>query len=204
MAVALAVGILGLPAVLGSDSTLPPLRDRNLVVKWEAAPGTSREEMNRVTELAGKELRALPGVRNVAAHVGRAVTSDQVVNINSGQLWVTLSPDAPYDDTVNAVRGVVGGYAGLSSQVLTYPEARMSEVRTEADNSLVVRIYGQNPEVLRSKAEELQRAIAGVDGVGTPRLDLPAEEPTVEVEVNLEAAHRNGVKPGDEIGRAHV
>jgi Cu/Ag efflux pump CusA len=129
--------------------------------------------------------------------VGRAVTSDQVVNINSGQLWVSLDPDAPYDNTVNAVRDAVGGYAGLSSQVLTYPEAQMSDVRTDADNSLVVRLYGQSPDVLRSKAEELQRAIAEIDGVSQPRLDLPAQEPTVEVEVNLEAAHTHGIKPGD-------
>ncbi len=197
VAVALVAGILGLPTLFGATASLPPLQDRNLVVAWEAAPGTSRQEMNRVTELAGRELRALPGVRNVAAHVGRAVTSDQVVNINSGQLWVSLDPDASYDTTVNAVRDVVGGYPGLSSQVLTYPEARMSDVRTEADSSLVVRLYGQSPDVLRAKAEELQRAISEIDGVGQPRLDLPAEEPTVEVEVNLEAAHRHGVKPGD-------
>nr|WP_042195137.1 efflux RND transporter permease subunit [Kibdelosporangium sp. MJ126-NF4]CEL21705.1 Cobalt-zinc-cadmium resistance protein CzcA; Cation efflux system protein CusA [Kibdelosporangium sp. MJ126-NF4]CTQ92486.1 Cobalt-zinc-cadmium resistance protein CzcA; Cation efflux system protein CusA [Kibdelosporangium sp. MJ126-NF4] len=195
--VALVAGIVGLPTLLGTGAALPPLQDRTLVVNWEAVPGTSQPEMNRVTELAGRELRAIPGVRNVAAHTGRAVTSDQVVNINSGQLWVSLDPDAPYDNTVNAVRDAVGGYAGLSSQVLTYPEARMSDVRTDADNSLVVRLYGQSPDVLRSKAEELQRAIAEIDGVGQPRLDLPAQEPTVEVEVNLEAAHAHGIKPGD-------
>jgi CzcA family heavy metal efflux pump len=195
--VALVAGIVGLPTLLGAGAALPPLQDRTLVVHWEAVPGTSQPEMNRVTELAGRELRAIPGVRNVAAHVGRAVTSDQVVNINSGQLWVSLDPDAPYDNTVNAVRDAVGGYAGLSSQVLTYPEAQMSDVRTDADNSLVVRLYGQSPDVLRSKAEELQRAIAEIDGVSQPRLDLPAQEPTVEVEVNLEAAHTHGIKPGD-------
>lgn len=197
IAVVLAVGIAGLPILLGPSATLPPLQDRTLVVQWDAAPGTSRAEMNRVTQRAGQELRALPGVRNVAAHVGRAVTSDQVVNINSGQLWVSLEPDAPYDSTLAAIRDIAGGYPGLSSQVLTYPEARMNDVRAEADGSLVVRLYGQSPDVLRGKAEELRRAIADVDGIGDPRVDLPAEEPTVEVEVDLEAAHRNGIKPGD-------
>lgn len=193
----LVAGLAGLPALLGVSATLPPLQDRNLVVNWDAAPGTSRQEMDRITELAGRELRALPGVRNVAAHVGRAVTSDQVVNINSGQLWVSLDPDASYDAAVSSVRDVVDGYPGLSSEVLTYPDARMNEVRTEADNALVVRVYGQDPEVLRTKAEELQRVIAEVDGVGAPRVDLPAEEPTVEVEVDLQAANRHGIKPGD-------
>lgn len=50
---------------------------------WEAAPGMSQPEMDRITALATRELRAIPGVRDVGAHVGRAITSDQVVNVNS-------------------------------------------------------------------------------------------------------------------------
>ena len=56
--------------------------------------------MNRITALASHELRAIPGVRNVGAHVGRAITSDQVVGVNSGELWVSIDPDADYDATV--------------------------------------------------------------------------------------------------------
>jgi hypothetical protein len=43
----------------------------------------SQPEMDRITALATRELRAIPGVRDVGAHVGRAITSDQVVNVNS-------------------------------------------------------------------------------------------------------------------------
>jgi hypothetical protein len=39
--------------------------------------------MDPITALATRELRAIPGVRDVGAHVGRAITSDQVVNVNS-------------------------------------------------------------------------------------------------------------------------
>jgi Cu/Ag efflux pump CusA len=72
-------GLAVLPAV-GGRQMLPPLRDRELLVQWEAAPGMSQPEMDRITALATRELRAIPGVRDVGAHVGRAITSDQVVN----------------------------------------------------------------------------------------------------------------------------
>jgi Cu/Ag efflux pump CusA len=75
-------GLAVLPAV-GGRQMLPPLRDRELLVQWEAAPGMSQPEMDRITALATRELRAIPGVRDVGAHVGRAITSDQVVNVNS-------------------------------------------------------------------------------------------------------------------------
>ena len=53
--------------------------------------------MNRITAALTAELRAIPGVRNVGAHVGRALASDQVVNINSGEVWVSIDPAADYD-----------------------------------------------------------------------------------------------------------
>jgi Cu/Ag efflux pump CusA len=82
VAVLALAGLAVLPAV-GGRQMLPPLRDRELLVQWEAAPGMSQPEMDRITALATRELRAIPGVRDVGAHVGRAITSDQVVNVNS-------------------------------------------------------------------------------------------------------------------------
>jgi Cu/Ag efflux pump CusA len=51
--------------------------------------------------------------------------------------------------------------------------------------------------VLHAKAEEVRRAIAGVDGVAAPHVDVQATEPTVEIEVDLASAERYGIKPGD-------
>ena len=75
---------------------------------WSAGtprPGTSLPEMDRLTARAAKELRALPGVTQVGGHVGRAVTADQIVGINSGELWVTISPSADYGRTLDRRSG---------------------------------------------------------------------------------------------------
>ena len=47
--------------------------------------------MARLTTRVTSDLR-IPGVANVGAHVGRAVLGDQVVDVNSAELWVTLDP----------------------------------------------------------------------------------------------------------------
>ena len=56
--------------------------------------------------MASRDLRAIPGVRSVSAHVGRAISSDKRANMNAGELWVSLDPSADYDATVAAVRQV--------------------------------------------------------------------------------------------------
>jgi CzcA family heavy metal efflux pump len=193
----LALAGLAVLPLLGGRPMLPPLQDRDLLIKWQGTPGMSQPEMDRITERATRELRSTAGVRDVGALVGRAITSDQAVNVNSAQLWVSIDPKADYRRTVAAVKQVVDGYPGLTHDLATYPEERIRQVRTGSGDPVVVRVYGQNPQVLRDKADEVRREIAGIDGVVSPRVDSQAVEPTVEVEVDLAAAQRQGIKPGD-------
>ena len=52
--------------------------------------------MNRITTTVTAELRDIPGVRDVGAHAGRALASDQIVNINSGEVWLCIDPAVDY------------------------------------------------------------------------------------------------------------
>ena len=189
------LALAALPAL--GHSLLPAFQERTLVLQWDGAPGTSRTEMNRITTSASRELRSVPGVTGVEAQVGRAVLSDEVAGVNAGQIWVTLDREADYDATVAAVEDVAEGYPGLEQEVSTYSAARMREVLTGADEPISVRLYGPDEATLRDKAEEVRDALAGVPGIAAPEVDLEQEEPQIEVQVDLAAAQRHGIKPGD-------
>ena len=60
---------------------------------WVEKPGTSLDAMTRITLRASHELRAIPGVRNFGAHIGRAEVADEVVGVNFTELWISLDPD---------------------------------------------------------------------------------------------------------------
>ncbi|MGQ0847938.1 MAG: efflux RND transporter permease subunit, partial [Actinomycetota bacterium] len=72
-------GLVVVPFARGSLS--PGLRERDVLIRQAAAPGTSLGQMNQITRQLVDELSARPGVGNVGAHVGRAITSDQLVNV---------------------------------------------------------------------------------------------------------------------------
>jgi Cu/Ag efflux pump CusA len=190
-------GVVSVPFLGRGRSLVPTFRDTNLLVQFNGAPGTSLTEMDRITARASGELRRLPGVRGVGAQVGRAVLADRVVGVDSSELWVTLDPSADYDRTLASIRSVVDGYPGLTHAVLTYPAARINEVLHKKTHDLTVRLYGPDPTVLREKANEVRNALAKVAGISKPRVQLPAMEPTFQVEVDLAKAQRVGIKPGD-------
>ncbi len=195
VSVAVLGGLAALPFI--RTSLTPSLQERDLLIHQAAPPGTSLERMNTIVQEVVGELSILPGIGNVGAHVGRAITSDQIVNVNSSEIWVSIKAEANYVDTLAAIRGVVADRRDVSSKVLTYSEQRVTAVLHRSEHDIVVRLYGQNPEVLASKAEEVHRLLARIDGVEQPAVDVYPAEPIVEVEVDLARARQFGIKPGD-------
>lgn len=182
---------------LRPDVSVPTFQEPYLMVKLNGAAGTSQTEMSRIISRASEELRSIPGVNNIGAHLGRAVFGDQVVNVNSAELWVSIDPNADYDATVAAVQEVVNGYPGLDREVRTYMQQTLSEPQTAPNDDVTVRLYGEDYSVLRAEAEKLSQALAKVNGVVDPHVIAPVEEPTLEIEVDLNSAQSFGIKPGD-------
>ncbi|MCP2241920.1 efflux RND transporter permease subunit [Lentzea aerocolonigenes] len=197
-AAVLLIAGLAVTPLLGGHPLAPTLQERDVLVTWEAVPGTSRPEMNRITSALTKELRGVSGVRNVGAHTGRAMAGDQIVNINASEVWLSLDDRAGYDSTLNAVRDVVDGYPGIRGNVITYSDRQVRDVISRGSTSdVVVRIYGHEYSVLNDKAAEVLGILRGIDGISDPRINSTEVQPTLEIEVSVEKAAKYGLKPGD-------
>ncbi len=194
------VGALLLAAItfpfLGEEF-LPHFKEYDFLMHWVEKPGTSLEAMDRITVRASQELRAIPGVRNFGSHIGRAEVADEVVGPNFTELWISLDPNVDYEPTVAKIQKVVDGYPGLYRDLLTYLRERIKEVLTGASATLVVRIYGENLDVLRTKAEEVRVAIAGVEGIADLKVQPQILVPQIEVHFKPEAAAQFGLTPGE-------
>ncbi len=178
-------------------SLIPTFKDRNLLVQLSGVAGMSQPEMSRIDTRLSAELKSVPGVANVDAHMGRAVLGDQVVNVNSSELWVTIDGQADYDKTITAIRAVVNGYPGLNGKVMTYMQDRTNELTSAGENVVNVRLYGDRQDILNSEAEKVKKALTGLNGISALKVDLPIQEPSFQIEVDLAKAQQYGIKPGE-------
>jgi CzcA family heavy metal efflux pump len=196
-----AVGVVFLAGAatlpLLGQSLLPSFKERDFLMHWVTDPSASHPEETRVTVRASEELRAIPGVRNFGAHIGQALLMDEVVGVNFGENWISVDPEVDYDKTLAAVQEVVDGYPGIYRDVQTYLKERIREVLTGASEAVVVRLYGEDLNTLRATAQEVQQALSEVDGLVEEHVDLAVDIPQIEVRVDLAAAERHGLKPGD-------
>ena len=164
---------------------------------WLTPPGTSYHEMQRVTVLACRELLTIPGVRNCGSHIGRALVADEVVGIDFTENWVSVDPKVDYNKTLAAITEVVDGYPGIYRDVQTYLRERIKEVPTGAGESIVVRIFGPELDVLRKQALIVREALTGIEGMVDLHEEPMKEIPQIQITVDVAQAARYGLKPGD-------
>ncbi|MGW6930943.1 efflux RND transporter permease subunit [Lentzea sp. NPDC054927] len=195
VAVVMVAGIAIVPFL--GQNLFPSFKERDFLMHWVAQPGTSREEMVRITQQASKELRAIPGVRNFGAHIGQGTLADEVVGMNFTENWISIDKDVDYSKTVAAVQKVVDGYPGLQRDVQTYLKERTKEVLTGSSDAITVRIYGDDLDGIRQKANEVKELIAGIDGIIDEHVTLQTNIPQVAVEVDLQKASQYGISPGE-------
>src|ERR687893_247916 len=176
---------------------LPDFKERDFLMHWLTKPGTSAKEETRISVRACKDLREIPGVRNCGSHIGQAFLADEVYGVDFGENWISVSPQVDYEDTLQAVQKTVDTYPGLYRDVQTYLRERVKEVLTGTSEAIVVRIFGPDLDVLRSKSDEISKKMQNIPGLVDAHADLQEDLPHVEVEVDLAAARQHEVKPGD-------
>ena len=98
-------------------------------------------------------------MRNFGSHIGQALFADEVVGVDFGENWVSVEPEADYDQTLATIQEIVDGYPGLFRDVQTYLKERVREVLTGTSEAVVVRISGDDLDGLREKADEVRGAL---------------------------------------------
>jgi len=191
----MAAGLVVLP-FLGQE-LLPSFKERDFLMHWVAKPGTSHPEMVRITTQACRELRTIPGVRNCGTHIGQALLMDEVYGIYFAENWISIDPSVDYDATLAKVQELVNGYPGLNRDVQTYLKERIREVLTGSGYPIIVRIYGQDLDILRAKAKEVEQRLSNIEGLLDLHVELLLDIPQIEVEVDMARAQKYGLKPGD-------
>jgi CzcA family heavy metal efflux pump len=176
---------------------LPDFKERDFLMHWVTKPDTSGTEEVRISVRAADELLEIPGVRNFGSHIGQAFLADEPYGIHFGENWISLDEDADYDKTVEEVQRVVDGFPGIRRDVQTYLKERIREVLTGSSETITVKIFGDDLTTLRESAEDVRDMMAGVSGVIEENIELQDDVPQVTVTVDLRAAERYGLKPGD-------
>jgi CzcA family heavy metal efflux pump len=182
---------------LGED-LFPTFKEPDFLMHFVTKPGTSVGDQARMVSSLQKQVLAVPGVTDAGSHIGVAIPGEEVNGVNFSETWVSLSPSANYDATLARLRAIADSYPGAFSDVQTYLHERIDEVLTNGTTeNVAVYVYGSDFGKLQGIAGSLSASLRKIPGLVDVQPAPLEYVPEAEVTVNVAAAQKYGLTPGD-------
>ena len=197
------VGSVFLYVRMGKDF-LPSFTEETVLIATTAAPGTSLEEMNKISDVIEQELLAVSEVRTVGRRLGRAERGDHVVPVSTAEFDVDFRSPANVPgavprsraEIIEDIRARIRRVPGTFS-VVTGPLAdRIGHMLSGVSAPVAIKIFGPDLSALRQIGEEIQRVAQTIPGLEDGRLDQQSAIPQLRIEPDRERAAAYGITPG--------
>jgi Cu/Ag efflux pump CusA len=187
---------------MGQDF-LPAFQEDTALVAVTSAPGTSLEEMNRISDVVESQILQVPEVRQVGRRLGRAERGDHVVPVSTAEFDVDFhdpstmktarSRQAVLRDIGARVRTVPGIFAVVGGPLAD----RIGHMRSGVSAPLAIKIFGPDISTLRRNGSEVQALAKSVPGLSEARIDQQASIPQIRIEADRDKAAAYGITPGE-------
>ena len=174
---------------------LPELQEGHFILHMSAVPGTSIAESERLGALVTKALIALPVVRSVAQHIGRAEKADDTAGTHESEFEVDLKSGLSGDQTEGAqadVRKALRGFAGVNFAVTPFLTERVEETLSGYTAAVVVNIFGDDLDTLDRAARDVARTVGGIQGATDVQLQSPPGMPQLTIRLRKKDVERWG------------
>jgi cobalt-zinc-cadmium resistance protein CzcA len=202
---AVTVPAIALALSVGSDF-MPQLDEGAFLLQTIMPPDTSLEEVDRVNHRVEDVLRQFDDVEDVVRRTGRAErTEDPMPHVVSDVLVVlTTERSAPLETLEADMREALESVPGVSILFTTPLGMRIDEGLGGTPADLSVRVFGPDLDQLARLGGEVQRIMAGIDGIEDLRVEALTGLPQLRVAIDRHAVARTGLAPGDVIRALRV
>ena len=204
LAAALFAGSLGVAPFLGAEF-IPTLDEGSIVVMMYRVPGISVAESLHGNEIIENVLREFPEVRTVYCRTGRPEVATDPMAIDQSDVYVLLKPVSEWprprgkDELIAAMRTKLEEHAPGAGYSFSQPiQMRMQELMESGVRSdIAVKLYGEDLNILRQKAEQIAAVVAKIPGAADVRAERVAGLPYLRIRVRREAVARHDLDAAD-------
>jgi len=200
-ALAIAVSLAVFP-FLGSEF-LPTLDEGNILIRATMPASISLERAVQLAQNIEKELLSFPEVALTVSKIGRAELGGDPEDVNNTEIYVALKPQSKWKTTnskeelVELMREKLSRIPGVLFNFSQVIQLRVDEMISGITAQIAIKIFGEDMDVLRQKAEEVRNAIAKVPGT----TDLAVEQVTgvkyLQIKIDRDKIARYGINVGD-------
>jgi heavy metal efflux system protein len=193
-----------LASSLGSEF-LPKLEEGALAINAMRLPGVSLPEAIKMTNTLERAIREFPEAQAVVTRIGRPEIATDPMGVNLGDTYVLLKPRKQWTSASSReelVEKLEAKLKELPTMNYTFSqpiEFRMMELieGVGSRSDVVIKIFGEDLDELRLRAQDVAKAISGVRGAADLKVQQLTGQPVVSIKANREAIARYGINVAD-------
>ncbi|HEY7238740.1 MAG TPA: CusA/CzcA family heavy metal efflux RND transporter [Burkholderiales bacterium] len=193
---------LALVPQLGTEF-LPELNEGAIWVNLTLPTSVSVSEAQELTGRVRAAIRRVPEVATVTSKSGRPEDGTDPKLINMAEMLVDLKPEHDWRKGVDKAAileqldAEVSKIPGLEVSFSQPIRDNVLESISQIDGQIVVKVFGDDLDVLRDQAEQVLRQVSTVPGVARAFVDRLGELPQIQVRVDRARAARYGLNVAD-------
>jgi cobalt-zinc-cadmium resistance protein CzcA len=190
------IGGLVLPQ-LGSEFT-PTLQEGTLVLRLTMAPSIALTESTEVALRVERRLMELDEVVSVVTRIGRGEVGAHTDPVNSAEMYLLLTPRKQWRvgtqlELEEVIRHHLGEIPGVLTSFTQPIQMAVEELLEGVRAELAIKLFGDDLETLKTKADEIAVVVGGVRGAADIQTDQISGTPQLLIRIDREAVARWGL-----------
>ena len=183
---------------------IPRLDEGSLALQVQRLPSISLSESVNMAGAVERTLRAFPEVTKVISKTGRAEIATDPMGVDLSDVFVNLKPPSEWKTAHDRValvekmsvaleKNVPGAVFSFSQPI----ELRVAELISGVRSDIAIKLFGDDLDTLRSKAEEIARVVGKTRGAEDVKVEQVTGLPQLQIKANRAAIARYGLNVED-------
>jgi len=200
-AAAFATAVLLLP-LLGT-AFIPEMKEGSIVPGINRVPNISLEESLKLEMEAMRRVMEVPGVKSAVSGVGRGESPADSQGQNESTPIVSLKPRSEWpegwnqDDIAAAIREKLMTLPGVQIVMAQPISDRVDEMVTGVRSDVAIKLFGDDMDVLKQKADIIAKVAASVPGAQDLKVERVTGQQYLSIEIDRQAIARHGINVSD-------
>ncbi len=162
-------------------------------------PGTSLATSNSINHKVEQRLLKIEDIYTFVRRTGRAELDEHAEGVNMSEYIIDLDPDSPRsrEAQLHEIREAMADIPGIVTSVEQPIAHLISHMLSGVKAQIGIKIYGDDLDVLRRKADEMHAVMQSVPGVTDLLVEPQVLIPQLRIELDRDKLLLNGLSAAD-------
>lgn len=182
---------------------MPLLEENALTPQIVRLPSVSLSESIEIEKQTHRAMLEFPEVRMAVSKIGRPDIafgpeepneSDPIVSLHERSTWTTAKTQPQLTDAIRSTLAEIPGISVLMSQPI---QERVDELISGIRTECAIKLFGDDLDLLREKAEEIAELLQGIAGVKDVKVEQISGQPYLIIDIDRQKIARYGINVAD-------